>query len=312
MQNRLFSSKQTTCEQAISSFLIALEASRRSPFTVHWYEDHLLLFAEWLGKVNLEIIDANTVRSFLQHLIDKGLADATVHGYYRAMRAWLNWCREEELIPESPMRRVKAPKVKKTVVPSYSEDDLHTLFAACDRDRRWGRRDRAIIALLLDTGIRASELCGLRLEDVEQRRVKVTGKGNKERYLPLSAEVGRSIRHYIERERPDGDDHLFLAVNGTPLGYQGLNQMIHRRTERVGIKVSGVHRFRHTFALNWAKAGGPLQALQTLLGHETPTMSMRYGVMANEDALNLHSLYSPLKTLGASRLSGPQSRRRPR
>ena len=232
----------------------------------------------------------------------KPMSDTSVQAYFRAVRAFFNWCYREGIIDYTPFAdgRLQCPKARQKVVPSYEDGDVSTMLQACqDHDRERSLRDTAIILLLLDTGIRASELCGLRLADLERGRVKVLGKGNKERQLTISPITEKAIRDYVRRERPDGEGALFLAKTGRALTASGLYQMIGERARQAGLTIRGVHRFRHAFAKGFITSGGPLHALQAILGHESPVMSMRYGRLASGDqTAQLHRQHSPVERLG--------------
>lgn len=206
-------------------------------------------------------------------------------------------------------RRLQAPRVKRRVIPSYTRDELEAIVLACQKhDDLNALRDTAIVFLLVDTGIRATELCGIRLGDVERGRIKVLGKGAKERYAPLSPGTERTIRDYVRKERRTAkDDHLFVNRSGEPFQRNSLYLLVKRHALQAGLQKGGLHKFRHTFALNWAETSGPLHGMQAILGHESPTMSLRYGRMAGAQTANLHREHSPVERLG---LRAPKGRKR--
>jgi len=280
-------SQEHLISDALEDWLLALRVERRSPRTLEFYESNVGRFLWWLEKggypLTLESVQASHIRLFLAYLqtrdkrwdspgnanARKPMSDTSVQAYFRAVR-------------------------------SYEDGDVSTMLQACqDHDRERSLRDTAIILLLLDTGIRASELCGLRLADLERGRVKVLGKGNKERQLTISPITEKAIRDYVRRERPDGEGALFLAKTGRALTASGLYQMIGERARQAGLTIRGVHRFRHAFAKGFITSGGPLHALQAILGHESPVMSMRYGRLASGDqTAQLHRQHSPVERLG--------------
>lgn len=310
--------RHVTIAEAFEEFVLVLRVGNRSEATIEHYHRSIKLFLWWARESGYaEYVDAYTVpdiRRFVSFLqtsehrwssdlpsANRRLCDYTVQGHFRSLRAFFNFCEREEFISKSPFsnRRIPVPKVRQKVIPSYGEQQILALLNACDVQEgqlRWYRlRDRAVILLLLDTGIRASELTGIRLCDIQRGKVKVLGKGNKERYTFLSPLVEKAIRNYVERERRNsGAEQLFLSRTGEALTRNGLAQIIQERARQAGIDIHGVHRWRHTFALGFVGNGGSIAALQTILGHESPQMSMKYGRFGSRDAEEAHKRFSPL------------------
>lgn len=315
----ILSGQDTLILDALEEFLLALRAAHRSERTIEFYNENIRRFYWWSRKCDypehVNHIQAHHIRTFLQYLqtnnhrwasaapqSNKAASDATVQAYFRTLRSLFNFCEREHFIEDNPFasHRIQPPKVKQRVMPSYSDGDVSELLKVCQSlDTGNSLRDTAIVYLLLDTGIRASELCGLQLGDLERGRLTVLGKGNKERYVIISPTTEKAVRDYVRRERGQShDESLFLAKGGEALTRNGLYQMIERRAQQAGVANCGLHKFRHTFALSWVRSGAPLHALQTLLGHESPTMSLKYGRMqSGEQAAELHRKHSPVDRL---------------
>ncbi len=177
------------------------------------------------------------------------------------------------------------------------------LLAYCDPSTHKGARDRALILVLLDTGLRASELCNLLLEEVdfESGRMHIShGKGNKQRVVRFGDEACRAIQHYLEGFRGGGPGHLFLTCRGQPLCRTALRTIFQRLGQKASLHKVHPHRFRHTFA-TWAIEQQAREIdVQTLLGHSTPAMLRRYTATYDaEKAAQAHVLFSP-----ADRLKG--------
>ncbi|MCL5264922.1 MAG: tyrosine-type recombinase/integrase [Chloroflexi bacterium] len=315
----ILNQENTLIADALDEFMLALRAGHRSERTVEGYYAIVTRFIWWSRRAHcgehIQDIQANHIRLFVQYLqtserrwqsdapqSQKRCCDATVATYFRHLRAFFNFCERERFIDESPFRngRLETPKVRQKLIPSYAEDDISAILTACKTlDTGNSLRDTAIVYLMLDTGVRASELCEARLQDLERGRMKVLGKGNKERYLIMCPTTEKAVRDYIRKERADVyDDHIFLGRGGKPIVRNGLYQIIQRRARQAGLNVKGLHKFRHTFALRWAESGGPLHALQALLGHESPAMSLKYGRMSHgNETANLHRQHSPVESL---------------
>ena len=166
----------------------------------------------------------------------------------------------------------------------------------CDHERPTALRDQAIIKLLVDTGVRASELCALRIRDLDMTnlRVKVMGKGSKERLLAINARTAQAIWRYLAtREDRRPVDPLFATRSGQLLDRHNLRHMLKRSGERAGVSGVTVHRFRHTFAIQFLRNGGNMEALKEMLGHSTFEMVERYLHIVQADIDNVHRTASP-------------------
>jgi len=215
------------------------------------------------------------------------------------------------------MKGVPAPRFEIAPVEPFSKEEVEALLKACEfcreantRDRRrftmrrpTARRDRAIILTLLDTGLRATELCSLTIGDVDQKmgRIEVKhgprggAKGNKGRVVFLGKSARRVLWRYLA-EREDGEDPdapLFLGIFNRPLNKNGLRQLIAGLGKKAEVKDCYPHRFRHTFAITYLRAGGDLFTLQALLGHSTLDMVRRYARIAEIDIQQAHRRASP-------------------
>ncbi len=158
-------------------------------------------------------------------------------------------------------------------------------------------RNRTILLVPLDTGLRASELCELRIKDVDlnNRRLTVLGKGSKERIIPFSAVTSQAIwRYEATRPKDSTNDLVFVTPEGQPLDRVGLGELILRIGERAGVTNAHPHRFRHTFAINFLRNGGNAYALQMMLGHSTMEMVKRYLALAQADVEAAHRQASPV------------------
>jgi site-specific recombinase XerD len=268
----------------------------QTPRTQGWYLEKLSRFVAWCAAQGVQTVDqitAPAIRRFLAAMQERRNAHTgqpistfTLHGYAQVVKGFLNWCAKEELISEKLPKRIEMPRVEQKVIETFSPDQIKRLFAACATAPTPAllARDRAILSLLLDTGIRASELCHLMLTGVfltpADAFIRVQGKGRKEREIGLGNEARAALHRYLTRYRkaPKAEQHVFLTRSQTPLGLTGLASMI-RHLRDVG-KVKGVrcspHTFRHTFAVNYLQAGGDIYRLSRLLGHTSVQVTEQY------------------------------------
>ncbi len=255
--------------------------------TYVWYETFLGFFATWCQEHNLSDLSQITV-SHVQQFVSAAATTNTNTRHHRAqiVKGFLNWCsKDDELgVREKTVRRIEMPRVEQPEIEIFSNQDIMRLFRACDKTQH-PHRNRAILHVLLDTGIRAAELCydgdrpeeetGLRLENLFLGRagdsfIRVMGKGRKVRTVGLGQETALAIRRYLNRERGHAESpFVFLARKNEPLSVRMLQQLLHHISTLARVSDCHAHRFRHTFAINQLMNGTSSLVLMQLLGHST-------------------------------------------
>jgi len=248
-------------------------------------------------------------KAFMEHPFTgpqkKGLTGHTVNCYLRAIRAFWTWLATEEFIEINPFNRIKVPKAPKKVIIPFCEEQIRSLFSVIDTRSPTGFRDWVIILTLLDTGIRVSELTELSLDDtnLSQRCLKVRGKGNKERTVPIGISVQRAIAKYVNKFRPKLayplSNNLFINRDGLPLTPNRIESIIERYASKACIKGvrASPHTLRHTFAISYLRNGGDVFTLQNILGHSTLDMVRNYICLAQYDLQETHLRCSPVDNL---------------
>ena len=208
---------------------------------------------------------------------------------------------------ESPTAKIKVAKPKVKVIKPYTLEEIRSMITVCDCDyehnaKFLGSRNKAIILVLLDSGVRLSELIGIKLEDINTSNgnIRVMGKGSKERIVRIGKVAQKNLWRYLMHRPDNGCQDLWLSEEKRPLGCGGVQCLVRRLKERAGIKGSGsVHRFRHTFALNFLRVDKNVFNLQYLLGHSELEMVRRYtATLGMEDALKAHEKASPADMMG--------------
>lgn len=300
-----------TFSQALEGYFLHAEARRLSPHTIADYANTFRKFQDFLNDDDppLAEITADQVRRFLA--AQDHLSKKTLLNYHIGLSALWTWAVEESLVKHHVIKKVKRPKPEKPVIKPYTKEDIEAMLVVCKstqtyilpnksechRTRPTALRDRAIILVLIDTGIRASELCKIIIADLDRRgkRVFIQGKGSKERTVFISSVTAQAIWRYLTT-RPDvhDDDLLFVTRQGRPLTRDNLRLLISRLGRRAGIPHANVHRFRHTFAVALLKNGANAFTLQHLLGHSTMEMVKTYLTMAQQDDGNVHRHASPV------------------
>lgn len=254
--------------------------------TYKWYEHYLDAFGDWCNTRKLIELTAITTAHVQQFVAANPTNNTnTRHARAQIVKGFLNWCaQDDELgVRERTVRRIEMPKLEQSEVTLFTADEVQRLLRACDRTRD-PHRNRAILHVLLDTGVRASELCfdstrpeeetGLRMEHLVLGRtdsfIRVLGKGRKPRSIGLGQATSIAIRKYLNRERSRSESpYVFLARDNQPLSVRMLQQLLHRLGNLAKVPDVHPHRFRHTFAVNQLLAGTSDLVLMQLLGHTT-------------------------------------------
>jgi integrase/recombinase XerD len=308
--------------RAGEGFLLEKVAAGRSAKTTEQYRYVLDRFEKFLGDVDVEGLGARDIRRFLAWLRTdykpqrfggdtSPVSDKTVLNFYTALSSFWSWLVSEGLAEENVVRSLPTPKAPLPVVEPFTKDDITSLIKACDKTREWrtpdgsvtrsrrptARRDKAIVLTLLDTGLRASELCNLLRKDVDLNNGSVVvrkGKGGVGRVVYLGRRARRVLWRYLaEREEDDPDEFLFLTQRRRPLTPNQLLQRVKRLGGRAGVEGVHPHRFRHTFAIQYLRNGGDVFTLQRLLGHSSLAMVKRYLRLVRDDLKSMHGRASP-------------------
>lgn len=222
--------------------------------------------------------------------------------YYKSVKRFCNWMVEEDILPVSPMTKIKAPRIPEPIIRPLTEDHIETLLEICPAETFIGSRNRAMFLVFLQTGLRLSELAAIMLDDVnvEEMTITVMGKGAKERKVALSRTTLKAMVHYLSM-RDDKYKCLWVSISRKPMTVDGIGQIFKKTLkERSGItdvRVSA-HTIRHTFATMLLTNGAAEGSLQTLLGHSTQKMTRHYTATVRQQvALDAGRKFSPVEYL---------------
>jgi site-specific recombinase XerD len=319
--------QRTTFETALRDFLEVHRVNRRSSgLTVRNYSAMLARFVEWLASQGVVYVDELTIkhlRSYVGYLQTRPsqhgypLADTTVQKYAVVVGSFCHWLVYEELLDKRVVEKFDIPKSEDREIPALSRDDLDKLLEACEEGdkkklrlrRALTARNRAIVSVLFDAGIRRAELIGLRLGDVdrEMRLLYVRRKGGKWQQVPISYEGFKPLHEYITKYRPylaslgagigsKRDDPVFLGSRGEPLTYSAIGGLFDRLAARVDInKPVYAHQGRRYMATTQLDAGRNPLDVQRQMGHRTLLMTNRYYSQTTEGLRRSHESYSPLR-----------------
>lgn len=327
-------------EHAIGDYLLDHEGANRSKKTIEWHRIALGFLQTFLAQERqitlVGEVRASDLTTWFVHLRKtpgahgKLRSERTVQTYARSARAFFHWLVRCGMIDANPFDRVSFPRVGKPLIKTITPEEFEQLLRVCTPPNETGAiatraavRNRAILWLLYDSGIRVSELCGLRAGDFDRKQgiITVRGKGSKERRIALGSNCQRNLLYYLDQHRPDeeelfewgnaDEDHLFLSETRLPLTKNGMTQLFSRLKKRSGItgKRISPHIFRHTFAIRYLVLGNDPFSLQELLGHEDMSTVKNYMHMNDEIIQEQKRKYSPGDHL-PTRMPGPRERRR--
>jgi integrase/recombinase XerC/integrase/recombinase XerD len=203
---------------------------------------------------------------------------------------------------------LKPPKTDEILIEPLTPEEIDRLFGSINQNTALGARNTAIMALFLDTGLRLSEVASLMESDVhlEQRYVKVMGKGRKERIVPIGATCQKALLHYYHHFRVEaahtGIDSFFLTLDGYPMTQDAISSMMERLARASGVTRLHPHLLRHTYATRFLLNGGDVFLLKQNLGHSTLAMVERYRHIASREAALLSETFSPLDRMNLREL----------
>ncbi len=288
---------------AVEAFLLGRRVANCSLRTLEIYETNLGRFGRALAMQTLEEAESLAVQRYLTSLQGR-LKPVSIHQHFRTLKAFFAWSSEVGLLPANPMRGL-AMRPPKTL-PRVPEDaHVQKLLQAC-LDTFEGRRNRALIALLADSGLRISEALHLRIEDVNfaTRTISVRGgKGGKDGVGFFGAEAAQLVRAWLARRveaRPE--DYLFADRAGRCLVRNHATHVLHRLSVKAGLpRKIGPHALRHYAATSILRQTGDLELVRQVLRHESLTMALRYARLTRPDVSAKFRRASPLDNLRAGR-----------
>ena len=298
------------CE-LVNSFLISRRLEGLSEYTLITYEYTLKAFLSFIESVGSNEISGETIKQFLGHVRHvRRLSGVTVRKYLVAMKSFFHWAVEEGFVKENLSAGIKVGGVESRVVKALSPDELKLLLqslgTSIGRPRRFKSlfraiRNKALVYVLADCGLRVGELVGLTLEDVDIRslELRVMGKGSRERYMAMSVLTAEALAKYLVVRRQAVEtygetERLWVGRYGGLLDVHGVQQEVAKIGQRIGLKLYP-HLLRHTFGTAFLRNGANAFETQYALGHSTLQMTQRYcQALDFDDVRKKHAVASPV------------------
>jgi site-specific recombinase XerD len=303
----------------IQQYQVSNSVEGKSPATVRWYTELLTLFLTYLNSITLPAdltsFNLDTARNYILYLQkrknlgrypgsrSKNLSPKSVQCHVRSLKAFSSWLLREGLTAENRLANLRIPKAPNKIIEPLVPNEINKIFRCINKNSSTDMRNFAILVLILDTGLRSSEVCSLQLSqlNLEKGYLKVLGKGAKERMVPIGDYTRTTLSQYINKMRPKpsrgNSDAVFLAGNGKQLSVNALKLMFRRLAKSSKIERLHAHLLRHTFATNYLLNGGDVFSLKLILGHATLEMVNTYLHFTTAQIACQHHRFSPMDRL---------------
>lgn len=271
--------------------------------TIESYRRDLNQFAAWLSDRNILLIASTQIEllGYLAHQVKIGVKPRTTSRQLSSFRRFFQYCMRQGKIVDDPTLKIEAPKIPRSLPKSLTEEDVEKLLAGPNIDDLTELRDRAMLETLYATGLRVSELVALKISEVnlDMGVIRIIGKGNKERLVPLGEEAVEWLKRYMTQARPmlmkaRSNDALFVTRRAEPMSRQAFWYLIKRYAARTCLnKELSPHTLRHAFATHLLNHGADLRVVQMLLGHSDISTTQIYTHVARERLKQLHAQHHP-------------------
>lgn len=280
-----------------------LKLRKRSQHTIRYYDQTARRLQAYLldtgHSMKAEDVTVHDLRDFMERLEADGLKEGGIDAHYRALKGFFGWALKDELLSRNPAARLERVKQPQRLMVTLTQEEYRRMLEMA-RKSAFKHRDTAIVVTLFDTGLRLAEIAGLQLADVhfDDGYVRVIGKGNKERMVPLGRMASEALERYIRKSRKPRFpfiENLFLNRAGQPLTSSGVAQVLAELANQAKIPRAHAapHAFRRSFAVNYLRNGGDVFTLQHVMGHTTLDMTRRYVNLLPEDLSRVHAQVSP-------------------
>ena len=292
-------------ETHFHDFLTMLRVERNvSIHTMDAYKRDINQYLMYLGDLdikNLSDVKSTHIRDYIRILSDGGMAPASISRIISSIRTYYRFLSSENILDENPVLLINNPKLPKKLPDVLSEKEISLIINAIQESSQFYQRDKAIIELLYSCGIRVTELCNLEMSNlfIDEDLIRVMGKGNKERLLPLGIRSKKYLDDYIKHSRnshikKSGSSFVFVSRNGNQLTRAMINIILNKWTQASGLKKSvSPHKLRHSFATHLLEGGADLRFVQALLGHSDISTTQIYTHIDKHYLKEVYKIHHP-------------------
>ncbi|MGP4073980.1 tyrosine-type recombinase/integrase [Piscibacillus sp. B03] len=277
-----------------------------SEHTSKYYRNELTKFQKRLERNQISTspvkLNEETIKDvIILGMMKEGKRETTINANLRAIRSFFNFLEREGFITQNPVKNVKLVRQKRTIIETFSREQIHSLLRQPDRTTFTGIRDYTIMMLLLETGVRVRELCDIQTNDInfQDGLIRIDGKGNKERFVPIQNRMKKQLANYLQIRGSLDTKTLFVNIDNEPLQIRAVQTAISKYGRQAGIQNvrCSPHTFRHTFAKMSVQNGADVFSLQSVLGHTSMDMVRNYVNMFSNEVRDNHSKFSPIEKL---------------
>jgi len=292
-------------QTAIAQYIQFQKSKGLSPHTILAYQKDLLQLESFLQKyfedeVSLEKIERLYLRDFMRHLSNSGCKNRTLARKATVFRNFFSYCHENDLLKNNPAKNLKIPKYEKKLPKYFTSQEMDNLLEIPDLSSKFGIRNRAILELIYSCGMRISEVsaCQIQQLDFSSKIIKIRGKGNKERLVPLGKMAIKALKQYLkirgQFSSEESDNTLFLSKSGKVLSSDELRAILQRYLNLIA-KTKGYspHSLRHSFATHLLANGADLRAVQEMLGHSNLSTTEIYTHLSLNDLKDVYQQAHP-------------------
>ena len=299
----------TSPDPTIAEFLLYLQNQKNaSANTVENYGRDLFHFYDYLkkhqsdvfyeGDLQLHRINPLALRCYMSVLLQNN-SPASIARKLSSFRSFFKYFVKKGVLDQNPAKVIHSPKVPKKLPKFLNVDEVNAVLSTNTSQKKFGVRDQAVLELLYSSGLRVSELVGLNLLDVDQaeRLLRIRGKGNKERIVPIGRIALKALQDYLQERaliKHAHPDAVFLNKNGTRLSVRSIQRLVSDIVQTTGLnKQVSPHTLRHSFATHMLGSGSDLRSIQELLGHESLSTTQRYTHITIEELAKVYDKAHP-------------------
>ena len=276
-------------KEIVNEYRESLLQSHKSENTVYAYVTDVNLYIKYLNSKDIY----NTVSDYIQHLLDEGKSERSINRIVISLRSFYNYLKDHKIIRDIPKIYYKATDSAKKLPEILTIEEVDKIIKVVDKDCNKGIRDNALLELMYATGMKVSELIGLKVEcvNLDLSYVVCHDNRNYERVIPIGRSAKSAIKDYLKVRdliAASGVENLFVNLNGQQLTRQGVWRIVKEYSHKAGIKKDvNLNTFRHSFAVHLLQNGANVRAVQKLLGNQVLTYMDTYYEIINNDKINL-------------------------
>lgn len=299
-----FTTKFSFSAMSVSLYINHITSEKRySAHTIKAYKSDLHQFETFLqsnyDSTDLSVLDSGMIKSWIIDLKNSELDNRSINRKTTALRSYLNFCIREDLMNSFPVKAIKSLKTKKRLPVFIPQSDMENDFQASGENEYEIARNKLIIELFYQTGMRLSELTQLKESDFDfgSSQIKVNGKRNKQRIVPINNPLTRLVKDYIylrNKTIETADDYLFVTKTGKKVYPEMINHIVHQELNKLTtVGKTSPHVLRHTFATHLLNSGADLMAIKELLGHSSLSATQIYTHISIEQLKKIHQQAHP-------------------